>query len=292
MKKLSILIPSFYRGNKLERLLNSAKHLEETEVIVCFDSLDDPNILNIKNNYSWVTSYFKENSGLSATRNYLIAVAKTEYVLFVDDDDYIHPDFVKWWNSNYKILDKNVYKMQIDKFNENAITKKVRYKFSKKYLSKIDFFETNQVSSWLIKRSYFEKYIVNFNVGHIGEDHSFSARILANEKKIINTRVTSIFYDAVGEDKITKIFTATQLDKNLMEVDYLINNWKTNRFFLPKALDLVWGLSKQPDKWPSDTSVKLKQRLKKIKKHKLRILIHAPLWHKFAYLKFMFFPGF
>lgn len=291
MAKLGILIPSYFRGTKVDRLIDSTLHLNNAEIFICFDSLDDPNISRIKNKYPHVVVFSKKNGGVSDTRNFLIKNATSDYFLFVDDDDVLDNDFVVWWNNNEKNIDKNVYRFGFNKYRNDILTRKIRYGFSGKYIRKIDSFNSSHVSTWLLSKAFLYNHKILFNVGHIGEDHSFSAQVMANEGKIINTKINSIKYDVEGDDKLTKNFSLEQLQKNMLEVDFMIDNYKDNKFYLPKALDLVWGISKQPDKWPKELNNELKKRLVLLKKHKYLIIKNAPLWHKFAYLKFMIFPG-
>jgi glycosyltransferase involved in cell wall biosynthesis len=91
MPKVSVIIPTYNRGDIIERAIHSAltQTLRDIEVIIVDDAstdntgavisrIDDPRIRYIKHN---------ENSGGSAARNTGIDHAKGQYIAFLDSDD-------------------------------------------------------------------------------------------------------------------------------------------------------------------------------------------------------------
>jgi glycosyltransferase involved in cell wall biosynthesis len=95
--KVSIIIPTYNR-EKLVRLSTlSALHqdfMEPFEVIVVDDGSQDetPNIINgLKESYRNLVYIRQSNLGPSAARNQGFAVAKGEFIQFLDSDDLLHP---------------------------------------------------------------------------------------------------------------------------------------------------------------------------------------------------------
>ena len=98
MVKVSIIIPVYNTGKHIEKCLNSIANQTkktELEVIIINDGSTDnseeiikqhiekyKDVLNIK-------YYFKENEGVAKTRNFGIEKATSDYIMFLDSDDYI-----------------------------------------------------------------------------------------------------------------------------------------------------------------------------------------------------------
>lgn len=92
--KVSIIIPIYNVEEYLEECLVSAlkQTLKEIEIICVNDGTPDRS-MDIVNRYAKederIVIVEKENGGLSSARNAGLAVAKGEYVYFLDSDDYI-----------------------------------------------------------------------------------------------------------------------------------------------------------------------------------------------------------
>lgn len=99
-KKLSIIIPTF---NKLDRLRLVLKSLEnqitdDIEVIVVFDGCKKSVVEDYKKlsfGFKPLTVVSEKNVGRSAARNKGIKIANGDYVLFLDDDRIVSPQFVQ-----------------------------------------------------------------------------------------------------------------------------------------------------------------------------------------------------
>lgn len=94
--KLSIIIPAYNVAGYLEKCLDSilAQSFKEYEVIVIDDGSTDatPEICdNYANKDNRIRVIHKKNEGVSIARNTGIEMAKGEYILFYDGDDFIEP---------------------------------------------------------------------------------------------------------------------------------------------------------------------------------------------------------
>ena len=100
-QKVSILITVYYNSEFLSQCLNSVINQTYRNLQICLvnDGSTD-NSLDIISNYadkdSRIEYISKENSGVADTRNHLLNMAKGDYVLFVDSDDWIEPDMVEY----------------------------------------------------------------------------------------------------------------------------------------------------------------------------------------------------
>lgn len=98
MPKISICIPVYNTAHFLERCLNSIlnQEFEDIEIIIVNDASPD-NSIDIIRKYSDFDNRFvvinkQENEGLMCARRDAYAVAKGDYIMFVDSDDYLEPN--------------------------------------------------------------------------------------------------------------------------------------------------------------------------------------------------------
>ncbi len=111
-KKISVIIPAYniapYIGRCLDSILNQT--YTNLEVIVIDDGSKD-NTRDIIEEYkvkdSRIVAIYKENGGVSDTRNKGLEVATGDYIGFVDGDDYVE-------NNMYEVLINNAIKYGAD----------------------------------------------------------------------------------------------------------------------------------------------------------------------------------
>ena len=95
MSKVSIIVPVYNTANKLEKCLESLVNqtMQDIEIVIVNDGSTDNSekiIMEYQDKYPNIIKYYKkENTGVSDTRNYGLNVAKSEYIMYIDSDDYI-----------------------------------------------------------------------------------------------------------------------------------------------------------------------------------------------------------
>lgn len=101
MSKVSIIIPVYNTGKHLRRCLDSVTNqtVKDIEIVIINDGSTD-NSESIINEYtkkekSLIKYYSKENEGVAKTRNLAIEKANSDYILFVDSDDYIDENLIE-----------------------------------------------------------------------------------------------------------------------------------------------------------------------------------------------------
>lgn len=99
-EKISIIVPVYNLENYLERCVRSLcrQTYENLEIILVDDgSTDSSSRLcdAMAEGDKRIICIHKKNGGLSSARNRGLEKATGSYVLFVDGDDYIHPDMVR-----------------------------------------------------------------------------------------------------------------------------------------------------------------------------------------------------
>ena len=97
---LSIIIPVYnveaYVGRTLESVFDTTARAEDFEVVVVNDGTQDGSMSVVRQftNHPNLTIIEQENQGLSAARMNGLAIAKGDYVWFVDSDDWLVEDGV------------------------------------------------------------------------------------------------------------------------------------------------------------------------------------------------------
>lgn len=97
MPKISIIVPVYNTGSKLEQCLNSIKNQTkkiDIEILIINDGSTDNSEDIIKqyiqeNKQDNIKYFSKENEGIAKTRNFGIEQATSKYIMFLDSDDYL-----------------------------------------------------------------------------------------------------------------------------------------------------------------------------------------------------------
>lgn len=122
---LSIIIPVYNAEKFIERLILSIDKNNQVEIITVDDGSTDSSkqIINELSKKNHMIKYFyKDNSGVSNTRNYGLEKAEGEYITFADADDFYEKDFI---NKLVNILTKD--KIELLCFNYYKTYDNARY---------------------------------------------------------------------------------------------------------------------------------------------------------------------
>jgi glycosyltransferase involved in cell wall biosynthesis len=98
MPFFSIIIPVYNKANFIENTLKSVfqQSFTDYEIIIINDgSTDDSESKIVTFNDSRIHYFSKKNEGVSETRNLGIEKAKSEFITFIDADDYWYPNFLE-----------------------------------------------------------------------------------------------------------------------------------------------------------------------------------------------------
>lgn len=98
MPQFSIIIPLFNKQNFIENTIKSIlnQSITDFELIIVNDgSTDNSEEKVLGFNDKRIHYYSKKNEGVSTARNYGIEKAKSDYITFIDADDYWYPDFLE-----------------------------------------------------------------------------------------------------------------------------------------------------------------------------------------------------
>ena len=98
---VSFIIPSYNYARYIEQCVHSIQNhtVKDIEIIIVNDGSTDNSkevIDALAQQDSRIVAIHKENAGVSAARNSAIDVAKGEYLVFVDADDFIAPEYAEY----------------------------------------------------------------------------------------------------------------------------------------------------------------------------------------------------
>ena len=178
---ISVIIPVYNAENFIKTTLDSLINQSFIlfEVIMINDGSTDNSIAKI-NKIIKGDSRFKlisqENSGPGAARNYGISLAKTDYISFIDSDDYFEKDFLK--NMYNTAIDQNadIVVCDFDKVTtEGIIIKEYKHYYNNSIgniEAFIDIMQSNNLTS-LSQNKIFKRILFN--------DVSYPTGIVINE---------------------------------------------------------------------------------------------------------------
>lgn len=184
MVKISIVVPVYNSIKYLDRCINSI--LKQTfldfELILINDGSTDSSFSVMKKyeTDSRVKCYSQKNKGIAATRNRGIDLASGEYIMFIDNDDYIKEDYLMHYVTKIEEDESDVvignYQRVLDNGKVLVETHLVDGDWSKYMI----------VAPWakLYRLSFIKRYNIQFLNSNIGEDIYFNMQVMNLTKNI------------------------------------------------------------------------------------------------------------
>ncbi len=210
---ITTIIPFYNSENTLSKLLDSI--LQGTvvpEEILLIDDGSCDNSVNIAktyaDNYECINYLYKEHGGVSAARNYGISKATSEWISFLDADDYIEPDM-------YKLMIDAVENQEYDccicgyfKHYQNTISEYAN--FQNEYMNSSDMlkamFEDQSILGYLCTRLFRADKVKAFkfdeNIG-FSEDLLFQTQFFESAIMKIATIPKPLYHYVLSETSAT-----------------------------------------------------------------------------------------
>lgn len=234
---ISVIVPVYNVEQYLERCIRSiiGQTYHDIEIILVDDGSTDGSG-EICDRYASqdarVSSFHKENGGLSSARNYGVRVAHGEFITFIDSDDCINENYISTlaegctekdisicFNSKIWDLEEPDMKREQPEGNVETISsKEALYRF---------FHENNYVSAWgkLYPAAFFED--IEFPTGRIYEDYATTYKAYAKAERILVHHVKYYYYTMRSNSITGQAFSEKNWDmlKAYDEVQaYLLEN--------------------------------------------------------------------
>lgn len=258
---ISVIIPAYnvesYIGDCLLSLIKQT--FKDIELIVINDGSTDKTgeIIKLFEKDKRVKVITQQNKGVSEARNAGLNIAQSEYIGFIDSDDWVDENYyeklynaVCKYNADFGVTSILKHKIKYKKYN--ILYKKEKCVTSLKDKVKICEDKTHRIFYvWnkLYKRSLIEDNNLRFPAGKVFEDVSFSIRTIYYAKSIVSVPGTKYHYiersnsivkskDVDGKKKADKAWTYSDMiefahEKNIIlpdKLNYETSYWKTPLF--------------------------------------------------------------
>ena len=187
--KVSVIVPVYNVEDYLSRCLDSL--IEQTYKdyeIICINDCSPDNSAKILSNYQCkypdlIKVIDNEiNLGLGRSREKALSLAKGDYILFVDSDDYVKPDYISIYT---KALEEGDYDIVIGGYIRDVSGKKTVHLLSDSVWSSVTY---AIACAKLFKKSFIINNGLKFTGVSCGEDiyFSLSAYYCGAQTKVIN----------------------------------------------------------------------------------------------------------
>lgn len=199
MAKVSVIVPVYNVEKYVIRCLSTLvmQTLKDIEIIVVNDGSTDKSkelILKFMKNHKNIIYVEKENGGLSDARNFGMQYATSDYIAFLDSDDFV--DYTMYEKLYNKAIEEKADYVECDFYwcyelgnNEWKNKKDIGYR----YKDKKEMFEKARVCAWnkLIKKDIIKD---KFPVGLLYEDVEFFYKLIPNITKFAFVEEPLIYY--------------------------------------------------------------------------------------------------
>lgn len=249
---ISFIVPVYntkdYVLRCLKSLLNQDIRKEDYEVLVIIDGSPDDSfeiVSKFAENYNNIRIIQQENKGLSETRNIGLKNINSEYVWFIDSDDWI-TEFC---------LSELIHIMSENKLDMFGIAPSIPYQsdfkkiFNKKEsLSKILTGKDRLLSgdyvigvwSYIFRLQFLLKNNLWFMKGVYFEDEEFIPRALFYAQKVMMLTHFSVYSYFIRENSITKTYSEKTIYDKLLVAKSLYNFSNKSDVRLDKKLSVIF----------------------------------------------------
>lgn len=247
MPKFSVVIPLYNKEEDIKRTVMSvlAQYFSDFEVVIIDDGSTDNSLAIVKKfNDPRISVISKKNEGVSIARNFGVENAKSEYIAFLDADDYWYPEHLEnFLLSIKKFPNHSWFANAYEKKRTLNLTTPMESPIRKKgsnwrgevenyfYYSLIDSLAWS--SSVCFKKVFFNS-LNGFNSSFThGEDTDLWIRAALSTSLVFSNKITST-HNLVSKNRSIEININNRNQFNLDQ----FNQEEKKNIFLKKYLDL------------------------------------------------------
>lgn len=225
--QISVVIPVYNTSSYLARCIDSIfeQDLKDVELIFIDDYSTDNSfeVLNqcLKGRESENLTIVKnpKNLGSGETRNKGISLAKGDYVIFVDSDDYVTSDYFQVLKNAIESRPDIVVFDMTEIWSNKTVLKHVNLPDSP--LESVELLLLNKMHNSLcnkmFKRSMFLKHDIRITKGlSMFEDKSICFKLFYYAKSQLYIDKSLYFYDRSRENSLTKVFKESNIQASVI----------------------------------------------------------------------------
>ena len=285
MSQISIIVPVYNTEKYLHRCMDSILNQTFTDFeLLLVDDGSPDNCGSICDEYAEkdnrIRVFHQENQGQAAARNHALdwvfANSDSEYISFIDSDDWVHPRYLQLLLEGIKIYDVNISQcLHIELSNDASVVVgdeicciSVEEQYTRYYSAFI----------WgkLFNRICWES--MRFPEGQIYEDVAIWYRLLFSEKTIALVKEPLYYYFINPVSTVHKEWTPAklaQIDAWEEQINYLIAN-NYDKAVQTALSRYCWVLKNQFEEIENSSfvSVKIKKQNQRVIKNKMRKVLH------------------
>lgn len=220
---VSVIVPVYNTGSIIRRTIRSitSQTYSNFEVFFINDGSNDSTPSLIEDLISDMPNYhlvYKENGGLSSARNLGLSLAKGEYVIFWDDDDYQSHNALTLLVetallNNSDCVCSGITKVYPDHTKQELYTGEAcsvsGHEALKMWLEE-KCISTGAVTK-LCRKSLLDKYDIKFEEGKINEDLLWTAELLSHSNKV-SILGRSLYYYVVRQNSLSNKVSSHSFD--------------------------------------------------------------------------------
>ena len=225
--KITVIIPVYNVAEHLPFAMNSLLHqtFKDFKVILVDDGSTDQSgeiCDQYAEEYDFVETYHKENGGLSEARNFGVSMTRTEYVTFLDSDDFLEPIALELLAESQKLFDVDCSVINIQRtpdYKSRGFSQmRENYLNSRNLFTPIEALKTMYLDKDATVSScgklFRKEYLVNnpYPVGKIYEDFYLIADLILSAKSVFISQLPLYgYYDRPGST-VNRTITENHLD--------------------------------------------------------------------------------
>lgn len=302
----SLIVPVYKVEPFIHQCVDSIleQTFEDFEIILIDDGSPDncPKICeDYKDKDSRIVVLHKENGGLSDARNYGINIARGDYIIFIDSDDFLVNNHCLF--DLYGFISKNFYSLYllnrtISEISDLNISYKNAFCKKEKFLRNIikNKYPRLCAWAWVCKRNIFFDNDLYFKKGILHEDEQWMPRLLLCLQKNSEIGIFNgffYFYRLNREGAITSQIKTKNIIDKLDIADELMNRGKDLRglekkFCYTRASQImmsIYVIAKEKLKEDKDLKTAAYTRIKYLNKS---LRISHRIYYIFTKLRFIY----
>lgn len=242
MPKISVIVPVYNTEAYLDKCLTSLINQTLSDIeIICINDGSTDNSLNILEKYAKEDSRIKiitqENSGQSIARNNGIKNATSEYIGFIDSDDYIDLEFYEKLYNAAKNNDADISCATIIRKRSNSEKYRIHYKQENVYTSLKEKLEACFIPKccYVWNKIYRSGLIKDypFTKGVYFEDILWIPEVLKKANKLVSVPGINYYY-MVNKNSTVKKPTPKKQQDSYNAKKYIIDFYNNNNLKLSK----------------------------------------------------------